>query len=64
MQRPSSILEQTLPRRDPYLAYCIDDAAATLLDWMKTGRNPKYIKDAMHKESLKASLERARRKKK
>jgi hypothetical protein len=58
------MLDPKLPKRDPYLAYCIDDAAACLLDWLRAGRVPKYVKDAQHNESLKASLENARRKKK
>jgi len=57
-------LDPKLPETDPYLSFCIDDAAVYLLDSMRNGRTPRYVKDAMHRKSVSESLAKIRKKRK
>ena len=63
--RPSAVLKV----RDPYTAYCLDDAAAYLLSLIEGGAEPSYLhevsereKDRMHEQSMKAAIARCRSK--
>lgn len=63
--RPSKVMRV----KDPYTAYCLDDAAAYLLSLVEGGAEPSYLhelsereKDRMHEQSMAAALTRCRSK--
>lgn len=49
---------------DDYTAYCVDEAAALLVGAVDSGRKPEYLKMHDHMSSVRASLERIRKRKK
>jgi hypothetical protein len=68
-QRPSRLLQ--IPKSDPYLAYCIDEAAEYLLTRIEMGSRPGYMdemsqaeKDKKHQTSLDRAWARLKGKKK
>lgn len=61
--RPSSLVRI----KDPYTAYCLDDAAGYLLGLVESGKEPSYIhemsereKDEMSRRSVEAAVARCR----
>jgi hypothetical protein len=60
-------LDPSLESRDPYAAYCLDEAASYLLLRIEAGDKPHYFEDTTsedekHKRSLKAAWERVKKK--